>query len=216
MEKFWYIYGAGGCGRETMDILQHAIRARVFGEYNCWFVEDIPKRSFINGLPVCKLNECKSGSKITIAIGEPNHRVEMLKKIRATDLKLASIISPWAFMSPSAKIGRGVVVAPQCTIQANSIVGQNSYIYPMSIIGHDVKVRENNLISAMVTLAGGVKVGRNSFIGSGAFIKEGLTIGNKTVVASGSIVHKDLPDGMMAIGNPARIICRGAMRKLFS
>ena len=216
MAKFWYIYGAGGLGAETMDILQHGIRERVYREYNCGFVEDNPNHSIINGLPVCKLNECKSGSKVTIAIGEPTHRAEMLKKIRATDLKLASLISPCAFISPSAKIGRGVVVAPQCSIQANSIVRQNSYINTMTIIGHDVKVRENSFISAMVTLAGGAEVGTSSYIGMGALIKEGLTIGNETVVGMGSVVHKDLPDGMMAIGNPARIIGRDAMRKVFS
>lgn len=46
-----------------------------------------------------------------------------------------------------------------------------------------------------------------AYIGSGSHIMPGVTIGRGALVAAGSIVTKSVPPGMVAGGNPARIIC---------
>ncbi|WP_100399044.1 sugar O-acetyltransferase [Bacillus sp. FJAT-44742] len=51
-----------------------------------------------------------------------------------------------------------------------------------------------------------VTIGDNVWIGGKAVINPGVTVGNNVVIASGSIVTKDLPDNVLAGGNPARII----------
>ncbi|PLR97518.1 sugar O-acetyltransferase [Bacillus sp. T33-2] len=53
-----------------------------------------------------------------------------------------------------------------------------------------------------------VMIGDNVWIGGRAVINPGVTIGNNTVIASGAVVTKDVPDGVVAGGNPARIIKR--------
>ena len=51
-----------------------------------------------------------------------------------------------------------------------------------------------------------VHIGENCWIGAGAIILPGITIGNDTVIGAGSIVTKDIPAGVVAAGNPCRIL----------
>lgn len=51
-----------------------------------------------------------------------------------------------------------------------------------------------------------VHIGKNCRIGANAVILPGVTIGDNTVVGAGSVVTKDLPDNVVAVGNPCRIL----------
>ena len=51
-----------------------------------------------------------------------------------------------------------------------------------------------------------VIIGADVWIASGALILPGVTIGARTVVGAGSVVTRSLPDGVLAVGNPCRIV----------
>ena len=51
-----------------------------------------------------------------------------------------------------------------------------------------------------------VRIGRNCWLGAGAIILPGVTIGDNVVVGAGSIVTHDLPDNVVAVGNPCRVL----------
>ena len=51
-----------------------------------------------------------------------------------------------------------------------------------------------------------VTIGDNVWIGGSVVINPGVTIGNNVVIGSGSVVTKDIPDNVIAVGNPCRII----------
>jgi maltose O-acetyltransferase len=51
-----------------------------------------------------------------------------------------------------------------------------------------------------------VTIGDNVWLGGGVIVCPGVTIGGNTVVGAGSVVTKDLPAGVLAVGNPARVI----------
>jgi maltose O-acetyltransferase len=50
-----------------------------------------------------------------------------------------------------------------------------------------------------------ITIGDNVWLGGGAIVCPGVTIGDDTVVGAGSIVTRDLPAGVVAYGNPARV-----------
>ncbi len=54
---------------------------------------------------------------------------------------------------------------------------------------------------------GKVTIGDWVYIGSGSLIMPGVTIGDGALIAAGSVVTKSIPSGMVAAGNPARILC---------
>ena len=51
-----------------------------------------------------------------------------------------------------------------------------------------------------------VRIGKNCWIGAGAIILPGITIGDNVVVGAGSVVTKDLPDNVIAVGNPCKVL----------
>lgn len=51
-----------------------------------------------------------------------------------------------------------------------------------------------------------ITIGDNVWLGGGAIVCPGVRIGSDTVVGAGSVVVDDLPPGVLAVGNPARVI----------
>ncbi|MGW4031015.1 sugar O-acetyltransferase [Streptomyces sp. NPDC004838] len=51
-----------------------------------------------------------------------------------------------------------------------------------------------------------ITIGDNVWLGGGVIVCPGVTIGENTVVGAGAVVTKDLPAGVLAVGNPARVI----------
>jgi maltose O-acetyltransferase len=51
-----------------------------------------------------------------------------------------------------------------------------------------------------------ITLGDNVWLGGGVIVCPGVTIGDDTVVGAGSVVVRDLPGGVLAVGNPARVV----------
>ena len=51
-----------------------------------------------------------------------------------------------------------------------------------------------------------VRIGRNCWIGAGVIVVPGVTIGDNTVIGAGSVVTKDIPDYVLAVCNPCRVL----------
>lgn len=51
-----------------------------------------------------------------------------------------------------------------------------------------------------------VTIGSDVWVGGGAIICPGVAIGSRTVIGAGSVVTRDLPDGVLAVGNPCRVV----------
>lgn len=51
-----------------------------------------------------------------------------------------------------------------------------------------------------------VKIGKNCWLGAGVIVLPGVTVGDNTVIGAGSVVTKDIPSGVVAVGNPCRVL----------
>lgn len=51
-----------------------------------------------------------------------------------------------------------------------------------------------------------VHIGKNCWLGAGVIVVPGVNIGDDTVIGAGSVVTKDIPSGVVAVGNPCRVI----------
>lgn len=52
----------------------------------------------------------------------------------------------------------------------------------------------------------GITIGNNVWLGGNVIVNPGVHIGNNVVIGSGSVVTKDIPDNMIAVGNPCKVI----------
>ena len=50
-------------------------------------------------------------------------------------------------------------------------------------------------------------VGNKVFLGLNSIVMPGVKIGNRVIVGAGAIVTKDVPDGVVVVGNPAKVVC---------
>ena len=85
-------------------------------------------------------------------------------------------------------------------------IGDHVFIAPRVCIytaGHpiDADIRRMDL-----EYAKGVTIGDDVWIGGNVVINPGVTIGSNVVIGSGSVVTKDIPDGVIAAGNPCRVL----------
>ena len=74
--------------------------------------------------------------------------------------------------------------------------------------GVNVSIGENFYTNHNVTILDCTKVtfGDNVWIGTNVSVLPGVTIGSNTIIGAGSVVNKDIPDGVIAAGNPCKVI----------
>jgi acetyltransferase-like isoleucine patch superfamily enzyme len=51
-----------------------------------------------------------------------------------------------------------------------------------------------------------VRIGNDVWIGANCTITAGVTIGDGSIIGAGSVVTKDIPSGVIAVGNPCRVM----------
>jgi sugar O-acyltransferase (sialic acid O-acetyltransferase NeuD family) len=215
MSLIWYIYGAGGLGNETMDILKREIELKKINNHECVFIDDNLNKEEIFGSKVTRLENCVLNSKVTIAVGEPEVRELLSIKCKEKGLRLTTIVSSYSFISKSVSLGDGVIVAPFVSIQADAVVSSNVAINTQAIIGHNCSILDHSVISSQVNLGGASIVGQKSYLGMAAIVREKVLVGNSSIVGMGSVVYKDVPDEVIAVGNPSRVSRRNENKKVF-
>ena len=85
-------------------------------------------------------------------------------------------------------------------------LGHDVYIAPncvFSTAGHPVDTERRN---QGLEYALPITVGDNVWIGMGVLVCPGVTIGSNVVIGAGSVVVKDIPSGVVAVGNPCRVL----------
>jgi len=121
-------------------------------------------------------------------------------------LREAAVIHPTAERSSSATIGSGVFIAVRSIVNARALIGRGAIINSGAIVEHDCRVGPFAHIAPGATLGGDARVGRSSLIGIGATVLPGVEIGERAIVGAGAVVTRDVPDNVVVIGLPARVL----------
>ncbi|GFI61991.1 maltose O-acetyltransferase [Clostridiales bacterium] len=86
------------------------------------------------------------------------------------------------------------------------VIGDNVFFGPRVMLftaGHPVDAEIRNM---QLEYGKKIIIGNNVWIGGNTVINPGVNIGDNTVIGSGSVVTKDIPSGVVAAGNPCRVI----------
>ena len=90
--------------------------------------------------------------------------------------------------------GGGITIGHHCFIGPNC--GMYTAIHPML-----AEERNQGLEKALP-----IVIGDNCWIGADVTILPGVTIGSNTIIGAKSVVTKDIPDHVLALGNPCRVL----------
>lgn len=120
-----------------------------------------------------------------------------------------TIESPFTFdYGYNISIGENFYANTNCCILdgAQVVIGDNVFIAPNVVIstaGHPLDPPQRN---KGLEYAYPVTIGDDVWIGAGAIILPGVTIGSGSTIGAGSVVTKDIPAGVLAVGNPCRVL----------
>ena len=216
-----FIYCAGGFGREVYDTAKRANALSKRWE-SIGFIDDFIASHAVDfygtrsyRLPYVLQQHALDSFEVVIANGEPAHRQTLYDKLQLQAVRLGTVVDPSAIVSDAAALSPGLIVTPFCSIASQARVGVNVAINTKSIVGHDIVVGDHAVISSMVNIGGACTVGARTYIGMGAQIKEGLHMGSDVIIGMGSVVYSDLPDGVIALGNPARVVRANTEKRVF-
>jgi sugar O-acyltransferase (sialic acid O-acetyltransferase NeuD family) len=192
------LIGAGGHARSCIDVIEQEAKFKITGLVGL----ESELGSQVNGYEVISIDEGLSNlvgkaQFAFIALGQissPDTRVNLFQRASKAGFELARVVSPSAYVSPSAQIGKGTIVMHGAIINAGVKVGSNCIINSRALLEHDTQVSDNCHISTGAILNGGVLVEEGCFIGSGSVIKEGISIGERSIVGMGSVLRSDLND----------------------
>jgi sugar O-acyltransferase (sialic acid O-acetyltransferase NeuD family) len=111
---------------------------------------------------------------------------------------------PSSVIASSAEIGKGTAVLACSHVGPGSRVGEFCIINTGSSMDHDCAMHHFASIAPGVFMGGFVQIGECSAIGVGTSISDRISIGSHVVIGTGAAVVRDIPNLVVAYGNPAR------------
>lgn len=169
--------------------------------YNANFDEEL-----INERNNCK-KLCQDYNKTEYL--DTERRTQLLKKILINTPNDFIIEQPfWCDYGYNIKIGGNfysnhnlvILDGAKVTFGDNVFVGPNCGFYTA---GHPINMKERN---EGLEYAKPITVGDNVWFGGNVVIMPGVTIGNNTIIGAGSVVTKNIPNNVIAVGNPCKVI----------
>jgi len=136
-------------------------------------------------------------------------RKAMIKDLLGKTGEDFTIHSPfWCDYGYNIEIGENFFANHNCVFLDGGkiIFGDNVFIAPhcgFYTAGHPIDYERRN---AHLEYSHPIIVGDNVWFGGGCHVMPGVTIGSNVVIGAGSVVTKDIPDNVVAVGNPCKVV----------
>lgn len=211
MKKDLYIFGCSGIAKSIIDSIS---RLESLSFSRIYFVDSNKEKCgkpFYGDYPVLYVDELNpsvtEGHLAIAAYFKPRdiyrRSIEFEQVLNKYHLSRLTIIDPSASVSPSAKVGLGVYVAPNTVLDADSKVCDDSIILFNSVISREVTVGNNVFVSASVVVKGSVSIGSSTFISAGCLVTKDIE--GKAFINAGVMVN-DVVTTNTIVGNKSSIM----------
>ena len=141
-----------------------------------------------------------------VAIGDNELRQRVAERWLSRGHHWVRAIHPASVVSRSATIEAGACVMAGAILQTECHVGRGAIVNTGAVVEHDVVLHDYCHVSPGAALAGNVTIGECAWVGTGASVIPGCSVGEHSVVGAGAVVVTDIPDMVVAYGNPCRIV----------
>lgn len=142
----------------------------------------------------------------SLGVTNPYIKIKIVDVFDISNLNFINIIHNTASISKTIKLGKGNVINNHVSVSAHTQIGDFVNINRNAGIGHHTVINNFVTINPSVSVGGNVIIGEGSTLGIGAVIIDHITIGKNTIIGAGAVVTKNIPDNVIAYGNPCKII----------
>lgn len=211
----FFIYGAGGNGREAMSIFKQFLhKENEKSQFELYFVETNPTSSFVGDVELISeadMNKFPSSkSFFNVSISNTTQRSEIVKRVSKLGFNPFSIISPSSYVASDIVRSIGLILSPFSLISCDTQIGEFVHINYFVSISHDVIIGNFVSIGPGARINGNVIIKDHAKIGSQATIRQGSklnprVIGEGAVIAMGAVVLDNVDPYTMVAGNPAKV-----------
>ncbi|MGH9661814.1 MAG: acetyltransferase [Bryobacteraceae bacterium] len=207
-ERPLLIFGARGFAQEVADLAGDTPGVRVAGYVENYDRELCGER---DGLPVLWIDDVArmAGTHSAICGLGTTRRRALIEQVAAMGFEFIALIHPSARVSSKSSIGPGAIVSAGAIIAAHSRIGAHVIVNRGALLGHHLEIGACSTIGPGANIGGGCRLGEGVYIGIGATIVDHLNIGRGSVVGAGAVVTRDLPERVLAVGVPAKVVKEG-------
>ena len=208
------IVGAGGFGRETVDVVESINRAArepvfdILGIVDADPTDENLLRLKARGVPyigtVSDWLASGNSAKYLIGVGDPGARQRIDEAFCAVGRDAAVAIHPSAAIGSAAAIGDGSIICGGVQVSTNVALGRHVHLNPNATIGHDSVLNAFVSINPAATISGEVSIGTRTLVGAGAVVLAGLRIGPDALIGANACVVRDVGEATTVKGVPAR------------
>lgn len=142
-------------------------------------------------------------------VGHSGRRKELFEYLAQLGVRLPTIVSPFARVAVSVRLGAGTVVMHDARVNAGARIGDNCIVNTCALIEHDTVIGDHCHVATGAIVNGQCSVGSNVFIGSGAILCHGVQIADGTIIGAGAVVIETIEEVGTYVGSPARRIVAG-------
>ena len=205
MKPALFLIGGGGHCKACIDVVE------LEGTYNISGIVDLQEKLHhkILGYEITATDDdltdlINEYDYFLITLGQikyPTRRMALFEVMKKLKAKIPVIISPLAYVSKHAKIGRGTIIMHKALVNAGAKVGENCIINTGALIEHDAVIENHCHVSTSAVINGGVRVKRGTFIGSAAVSHEYIEIGENCIIGAGGVISKNIPSNSIIKSN---------------
>jgi sugar O-acyltransferase (sialic acid O-acetyltransferase NeuD family) len=207
------IVGAGGFGREVLDVVE-AMNAVGAGVEFVGYVDDVessvPLLERRGAAYLGTIDTLEGSSTIpeaagfVIGIGAGDVRRRLDARLTAAGRRPFVLIHPMATVGGDVRIGGGCILAAGARVTTNITLGRHTQLHVNATIGHDSVLDDFVSVYPGATVSGSVHLGSGVTIGTGANVLPGVSVGAGALVGGGAVVTADVEPGTTVAGVPAR------------
>ena len=193
-KKTLVLIGGGGHCKSCIDVIEAAGGWEILG------ILDQSERTGekVLGHPIVGDDDqtqhfVAEGAFFLVSIGQIKtavHRRRAYARVKDAGGKFATIISPLAYVSPSAVVGEGSIVMHRALVNSNAVVGDNAIINTMALVEHDAWVGSHCHVSTAAIVNGNARIGIGSFVGSNSVVVHGASVDKGAFVPAGSLYRQ--------------------------
>lgn len=141
---------------------------------------------------------------VFISVDSPALRLKLSEYYKRIGFVFTSLVSPRAIVSPSARIGTGVVVQNGAHISANSVIDDFVKVNTCVNVTHDCVIGSYSTLAPSAVVLGYANIGKLCYIGANATVLPYKHVADGTTIGAGAVVTKNTQDNITMIGVPAK------------
>ena len=202
------IVGAGGFGRECLDIVEALNRAGTEIDF-VGFVDDGGGDDELLGRRGARClgqvaDAPAHATQFVIAIGSGAARRLIDQELSALGMSAPVLVHPQATLGSDCRVGPGSILNAGARATTNITLGRHVQLHANSAVGHDASLEDHVSVYPGATVSGSVVLERGVTIGTGANVLPGVRIGAGSFVGAGAVVIEDVEPQTTVVGVPAR------------